>query len=275
MTLIISEVSKFGIAMAADSAEISKPQEDWDLPGGRQARPVGRTGAQKLVKIKAIPAAISGWGIGLLGTRCQPHRHIVPMDEFLSKFADEVKEDQSLEEVGTCLAECVNERTFPGTDCGFHLAGYSEEDGQTFPVLYHIHLDHPGGRLRPYLDWPNIHSPGYNRAGIRGWREELAEEKGGQLFNGELDIYRRLAKKLYKILEQRPGGFVCPYYDASQRHFRSPLEVRGRYLKLLIEIVCQLYLLSNKPGRIAMPVSWLIFSEDREDRIDEYHPAGV
>lgn len=277
MTLIVSEVSRHGIAMATDSADTWEPVGDWGLPSGKEAEPVLRTGAKKLVRIDEIDAAIAGWGIACLGTRACPEKLVVPLDAFLLDFASEVKSNESLEEVGSRLSQCVNNRIvpgMPGTQGGFHLAGYTEEEGQRFPALYHIHADDPGGEMKLHLDWPNKHSRCYRCAGIRGWLDEL--ENGGFAFltNGDFLLYKRLADKLNHLLEEhrQQKDFICPHYEEGQPEFRSELEVHGRYLKLLVEIICQLYLLSDKPASIGRPVSWLTISKQR---IEEYHPAGV
>jgi hypothetical protein len=59
MTLVLTEISKFGIAMAADSAVTC----DDPLPNGRVVNRV-LTGVKKLQVIPKIHAGISVWGEG-------------------------------------------------------------------------------------------------------------------------------------------------------------------------------------------------------------------
>jgi hypothetical protein len=59
MTLIITELSNFGIAMVADSAVTFTEI----LPDGREASHV-LNGAQKLQVIPYLKAGISVWGLG-------------------------------------------------------------------------------------------------------------------------------------------------------------------------------------------------------------------
>ena len=86
MTLIVSEISKFGIAMAADSAVTEQYPVDWELSSGISTPPTVRTGAQKIIPIKSINAAISVWGFGTVGIPSNLDAQI-PIDRFLEDFA--------------------------------------------------------------------------------------------------------------------------------------------------------------------------------------------
>jgi hypothetical protein len=59
MTLVVSEVTKFGIAMAADSAITESYPSHWTLTSGSPAPPTVRLGAQKIIPIYAKNAAIA------------------------------------------------------------------------------------------------------------------------------------------------------------------------------------------------------------------------
>ena len=84
MTLVISEVSKFGIVMAADSAITQTFCQSWTLSSGKQVPPTVRTGAQKIVPIRAIDATIAVWGFGTVGTPNHLDARI-PVDQFLQE----------------------------------------------------------------------------------------------------------------------------------------------------------------------------------------------
>jgi hypothetical protein len=143
MTLIVSEVSKFGIAMTADSAITEQYPTSWALSSGKPPPPTVRTGAQKIVPIQSINAAISVWGFGTVGMPNDLDAQI-PIDCFLQDFAESIRSGVSLDDVGYRLVNIVNQRIKIGQiRGGFHLAGYSEENSKRFPALYHPVLDSP------------------------------------------------------------------------------------------------------------------------------------
>lgn len=264
MTLIVSEVSKFGIAMAADSAITEIYPSSWVLASGVTAPSTVRTGAQKLLPIKAINAAISFWGFGTVGTPDNLNARI-PMDQFLSDFADSVGEDASLEDVGNQLADLVNSRIRVGkVRGGFHLAGYTQESGKLFPALYHIHTGHkpegPHGSLKLYRDYP--FGIGKN---VDQWLREL-QTTPFYLRNGLYDTYAYFSYYLNKLMErlQQEKNFICPDYS----RFPTGLEARGRFLKLQIQTICEFYRLSNRLETIAMPISWITISPNGIEHVE-------
>ncbi len=265
MTLILSQVSKDGIAMAADCAVTERfpPEWDWTLASGAMVPDTIRTGAQKLVPIDAIDAAVSVWGCGTVGTLDCPNAW-VPIDKFLRDFAENMVSDgESLEEVGTRLACLVNKRMGDNRDpMGFHLAGYVEQKGRRFPALYHIHRGHRDELPEPlklYRDWP---FESMTKTG-KSLDEALAYIDGGGfvwLRNGDFKVYAVFAEYLNCLMNrlQKEMDFICPHYK--ERRFRDELEARGRYLKVQIETICEFYRLSNRDETIAKPVSWLTIS---------------
>ena len=130
MTLVVSEVSKFGIAMAADSAITTRYHSTFLLQSGKPAPPTVRTGAQEIVPISAINAVISVWGLGTIGTPVDQDVKI-PIDKFLSDFAESVNPRDELDEVGEKLAKVVNARIRIGevrrrvSSCGLYSRGWS------------------------------------------------------------------------------------------------------------------------------------------------------
>jgi hypothetical protein len=264
MTLVVSEVSKFGIAMAADSAITTRYPSTFLLQSGKPAPPTVRTGAQKIVPIRAINAAISVWGFGTIGTTVDQDAKI-PIDKFLSDFAESINPRDELDEVGEKLAKVVNARIRIGeVRGGFHLAGYTQEAGVRFPALFHIHTGHnpegPHEELRLYRDFP--FDSGRN---VQKWLEDL-KSWTFWLRNGSYDVYASFSENLNNLMSnlEKHSNFICP--DHSK--FSTPLEARGRYLKLQIQTICEFYRLSNKLETIAMPVSWITISSDRIEHFD-------
>lgn len=268
MTLIVSEVSKYGIAMAADSAITEEYPSTWILDSGISTPPTVRTGVQKLIPIKAINAAVAVWGFGALGTRGNLDARI-PMDSFLSDFVDSINKGTSVEEVGNILAATVNERIKIGrVRGGFHIAGFEETGGKRFPVVYHIHTGHningPHEALRLYRDFPYGHV-----SSVEEWVKKL-ETITYWLRNGAFDTYAYFSDHLNKLMGQLyvDKGFVCP--DPSR--FNTALEARGRFLRLQVQTICEFYRLSNRLEIIAMPVSWLTISPEG---IEHFEPVVI
>lgn len=121
MTLIISEVSRLGIAMVADSAY---------TPHG---------GGQIVYHPKVFGSARLGVGISLWGNYLPPHpEQWVP--SFLSR--EEGLGSLTVHDVAAHLerelrAACPQAQPTPGLDAtvGFHVAGFDSG----FPILYHVH----------------------------------------------------------------------------------------------------------------------------------------
>ena len=268
MTLIVSEVSRFGIAMAADSAITETYPEDWILPSGSHTPPTVRVGAQKIIPIRTIDAAISVWGFGAVGAPGQEDV-MIPIDRYLEDFAEMVKPNSSLEEVGNQLAAVTNERIEVGqVRGGFHLGGYTTQGAKRFPALYHIHTGHkPGGPHRPLELRPDY--PFDSGRDVDRWLKEL-KSTTFWLRNGAIDAYGAFQRHLNDLMNRlrKEADFDCPYYP----RFSSALEARGRFLRLQIQTICEFYRLSNRLETIAMPISWITISEKG---IEHFEPVVI
>ena len=259
MTLVVSEVSNYGIAMAADSAITTSYPPGWVLASGTPAPPTIRTGAQKIIPIKTIDAAISVWGFGTVGIPNDLEAQI-PIDKFLKDFANSVDDGQSLDDVGEQLAYLINERIrTEDTRGGFHLSGYIQAEGKKIPVLYHIHNGHrqkpPYDKVRLYRDYP--FDIGYS---VDKWFEDLQMNSFFYLRNGIIDTYARFHDYLTKLMVDLSNEFrfLCP----DHAKFSTALEARGKFLRLQIETICDFYRLSNRLEVIAKPVSWITISPE-------------
>jgi len=266
MTLVVSEVSDFGIVMVADSA-ITTPwgQTPLTLPSGKQATPEIRRGAQKIVPITAIGAAISIWGFGTVQLRLGKGDVPFPIDLFVRDFAETVGAGTTLEEVGNRLADTVNDKIPVGKiKGGFHLAGYTDAEGKRFPALYHVHTGHgyePLHELRLYHDYP------FDRyKSVDEWLEILKAGGAGSLRNGAFDVYAIFWKYLDCLMDELAGkGFVCPSYA---RLPGRELEIRRDFIKLQVQTICEFYRLSNFYEVIAGPLSSITISSQGIERFE-------
>lgn len=130
MTLVITELSPFGITMVADSAVTFNET----LPSGIS---IGRVlnGARKLQFIPYLSAGISVWGIGSI----PPSPGGVSTDLWLFDFIERRSSCQSIDEFANTLAEELQDTIGNVQEpMGFHLAGYVEREGLSLPTFYHI-----------------------------------------------------------------------------------------------------------------------------------------
>ncbi len=265
MTLVVCEASKFGIAMAADSAITQTFHQSLKLTSGCPVPPNVMIGAQKLVPIRSINAAVAVWGFGAVGMPKQFNKPEVniPIDQFLIDFSNTVSDKETLEDVGNRLAVLIEERLSDKDHGGIHICGYARENGIEFPALYHIH----SRPLQLHRDYP--FQEGWT---VSKWLEILQNLKDDAFFqicNGAYEPYKHLNAHLYTMMQslKTEYNFVCPELT----RFSSPLEARGRFLKLSVEIICEFYSMSNRIESIARPVSWITISPEG---IQHFEPSS-
>jgi hypothetical protein len=134
MTLILTEISNLGIAMAADSAvtiQIIKPD------GTMVYRVL--TGVRKLQVIDKLNAGIAVWGLGQIDN--------LDTDIWLQDFINSQRENyNTLNEFAILLQNEVrntippiNFRERPLGTIGFHLAGFVDHLNRLTATFYHIH----------------------------------------------------------------------------------------------------------------------------------------
>ena len=136
MTLILTELSATGIAMATDSAISvvkngklsSKDQQEW----------------KKLLRVPRIKGAISYWGwIGLISKRQRfdewlEHRIKNGSYRDVASLADYLADE---------LNQAVNNEVL-AQPVGLHVTGYAKwADGVSRPILYHVHNGHGLARV--------------------------------------------------------------------------------------------------------------------------------
>jgi hypothetical protein len=126
MTLIISEISKFGIAMVADSAATF----EYKLPSGKKV-PQVLYGLRKLQPIPYLNAGISMWGLGEIES--------TPTDVWLNDFIIRNSHIDSIDDFANELARELQRKVGKlEIELGFHLAGYVQLNGEMLPTFYHI-----------------------------------------------------------------------------------------------------------------------------------------
>lgn len=130
MTLVITEISRFGIAMVADSAVTFTEV----LPSGDNVHYV-LSGARKLQVIPHLNAGISVWGLGAVPTMSGELSTAVWLEDFIKRHSSTVSLDGFANELVEELQSTIGDRKQP---MGFHLAGYVEVNGQRLPTFYHV-----------------------------------------------------------------------------------------------------------------------------------------
>jgi len=249
MTLILTELSEFGIAMAADSAVT----HIIDYPGGVGAR-VYR-GAVKLLPVQSLQAGISVWGIGALSG--------VPIDNHLRNFLHDNRSNySSLRELAFLLQDELR-RWVPDIDVdshplgtiGIHLAGFENVGNQQLPTFWHIH----NGRSQALPD-SNIDPRRINANHDR----PPQRYPPGHFYitrNGDFQLYSRVFVAFERLFNSlRQSGFVIP--DANTLAV-TPLRARAEYLRFQIKTVAEIYKMSNVPvpGSISGEVTTLTLTD--------------
>ena len=240
MTLILTELSEHGVAMAADTALTKKVV----LEGGKSEYHVSYE-AVKLQPIRELSAGISFHGIGLLGdTRT---------DEWIADFIKRnARSHDSMKSFGDALANELSSKKPPIKDTlGFHLAGFAQVENDRYPTVYKI-INAPDGKFQCYhSESPHKYLKGAHKP-LRG---------------GEDAIYA----KAFEILE---NWLKIPSFGEEPFHMPYPdnLRMRAEYLRFQIVMVSDIYLLSNQVPLIGGPVTTLSISprgiEDYETRAE-------
>ena len=130
MTLIITELSEFGIAMVADSAVTCKEV----LPSGKAAYRV-LSGVRKLQLVSHLNAGVSMWGLGSIPTSTSE----VSTDIWIADFIERHQDILAIDDFANCLAAELQATV--GTikePLGIHLAGYVDIGGKKLPTFCHV-----------------------------------------------------------------------------------------------------------------------------------------
>ena len=228
MTLVLTELNSFGIAMAADSAvTFINPRS-----GNVYAEP------NRAIKLQVIPylnAGISCWGMGEIdGTAT---------DIWVQRYIDSHNTLTSLSNFTEQLAQTLNNLLPPNQTgefrLGFHVAGYENFNGVPTPSFYHVHdgisttLEQRGITINPKQVNANHDMPPeafqlINRKGI-GWLTR----------NGDYKLYAEifgLLEAFFHTIAVK-HGIIIPNSQNIQE--------RAEYLVFQIKTVSEIYRLSN------------------------------
>jgi len=229
VTLVLTQVSKHGIAMAADSAV-------------SDARGRALVGVQKLLPAYQVNGGLSVWGRGTVGD--------TPADEWLAVFIErEIAAGISLWQAGASLAEKLND-AFGGViqqRMGVHVGGFEQVGAVRGPAFYHVHNGHyhVGIVAGKFQEIPDEDPP------IREFRchpDHLMVRSADQLprliRNGDFWVFSLLSEQVSRLLDDVKGatGFDFPY--------PADLATQGEYLRFWISTIKEIYRLSSARVRV-------------------------
>lgn len=254
MTLVLSQLTPYGIAMAADTAISVK----FEYPDRTLERTY--TNAKKLQEIPQLNAGISWWGEGRIDG--------VFADLWLERFISQ-SSAEDLEEFAVSLQNELRRLGFTIPDnapthilrygtIGFHLAGFVDYNSRRVPTLYHIH----NGRSDVYPDIdPHIVNANHDfppSRVIEFWSRRMWPG----LRNGDFLPYAVLSnhlseffRELHENIQIDGRPFQIPYPTNS-------IDSISKFLRFNIRLVREIYALSNYPPIIGGKVITLTISED-------------
>ena len=243
MTLILTELSPFGIAMAADSAVTFSNTRT----GLSFAQP---NVAKKLQPIPYLRAGISCWGMGEISG--------ISTDQWVSNFIDSNSSLTTLQGFAEELADQLNSHIPPNTTAenrlGFHLAAFEDYNGALIPSFYHIHdgpstvLTQRGSSIDPKKFNANHDMP------PQIFLQTANSGKGWITRNGDYQLYAEIFGLLEELFQQLlPLGIIIPN---SQN-----LNDRAEYLVFQIRTVAEIYRLSNLIPGIGGGINYLTISQ--------------
>lgn len=238
MTLVLTELSPFGIAMTADSAvTFTNPRTGYSF-----AKP---NAAEKLQVIPYLSAGISCWGLGQIAGKAT--------DEWLADFIRVNSSLPSLASFANTLAATLQSHLGPSptkqSRLGFHLAGFEPYNGKPVPSFYHIH-DGPSTTLqeRGITVDPSRFNANHDMP-----PEEFLKRGGRITRNGDYQFYAQMFKLLEDFfLSLSSLGIIVP--DSKN------LSDRAEYLVFQIRTVSDLYKMSNLVPGIGGAVKYLTIS---------------
>ena len=244
MTLVLTELSPFGIAMSADSAVTTRNTET----GYIYVRP---NEAQKLQAISQINAGISCWGLGTIEDK--------PTDVWLKNFIEDNESITKLKdfaiELKTQLNKKVPQNESGESRLGFHLAGFEILDDKPTPSFYHIHdgksttLQSRGIKIDPYQFNAN------HDITPRIFKEKINRVKYFIIRNGDYQLYAKIFLLLEAFFKKLKGiSIVIPN--------PQNLKDRAEYLVFQIRTISEIYRLSNLVQGIGGCIYYLTINQN-------------
>ncbi len=244
MTLVLTELSPFGIAMSADSAVTITNIET----GHIHVRP---NAAQKLQVIQQLNAGISCWGLGTMDGK--------PTDVWLKDFIENNQAITELKdfafELETQLNIQIPQNVSGEPRLGFHLASFEILDGESTPSFYHIHdgpsttLSARGIEIDPYKFNANHDIP------PEEFKERIDEEKYFIIRNGDYQLYAEIFLLLETFFNKlQEEGIIIPN--------PQNLKDRSEYLIFQINTISEVYRLSNLIQGIGGRINYLTINQN-------------
>lgn len=252
MTLILTETSKFGVTMVADSAITITHNNTVKLPSGKNIPKYSRYGAQKIKRVPNKPIGISFWGMGSIGE--------IPTDIWMDDFLENrISDNDNLDTICIKLSDCVNKSMLKPNQYnvgGFHIGSVIRINTQPpLPVSYHIHRGHQGeapGKFELHKDNP------YERGlSIETYLQQLEQGILFNIINGKYEEFNHLYASIRNhIIELAKKGMYIPHPPC--------LISQEKLNRLIVGLMCDLYALSNKVASVARPISSLTIGLDGE-----------
>lgn len=239
MTLIITELSPFGIAMAADTAVTGSCVNERGTLDDRAF-----FGLTKLIPIKKLEAGISYWGWAKMPL---DSTNGVWMDWWLTHYlAENHNNYNTISELANLLEQELRTR-IPRVSAddikigsnnigGIHIAGFDGEEGKKAPCFWHIHNGPsqalPHKKLDTYIVNANYDCP----------PEKYLSFSGGAIYsttNGDIEAFARFSRKHFnEYLRElkKEMDIVVPI---------STLSFRAEFLRVQIRFISELYAIAG------------------------------
>jgi hypothetical protein len=235
MTLVLTEISRLGIAMAADSAVT----ETLKAPDGNTVYRV-LTGVHKLQVIDKLSCGISVWGDGQIGR--------VSTDIWLKSFIDDQEPNyDSIQEFAVLLQDelrrdvpRIDVRESPLGTLGFHLAGYVNYEGKRMPTFYHIHNGRSESMQSRGIEIDPAKVNANNDFPPDAVQKMMSRGLAILVRNGDFQIYAALFKHLDSFLRELSESGDLRVPDSRN------LMDRAEWLRFQIRTISELYRLSDR-----------------------------
>jgi len=266
MTLILTELTSLGIAMAADSA-ITK---DIRKPDGTIGEKV-YYGAKKLFIVPKLRAGIAYWGWVYIPQPGEDwsseERKLDLVELWLPYFLEKNKQDyDSIADLAQLLESELRERIpridpdeYPKGDGGIHLAGYESEGEELLPTFWHIHNGKSEALPNKKLD-PTIVNANNDIPPEKG--KLITEHPGSYAIirNGDIETYIVLSELLFR--PDSPFSRIARRAGLTFPHATS-LEERAKLLNFHINTVAGVYQFSQEGKGIGGPITRLTITPER------------
>lgn len=236
MTLVVSEVSKFGITMVADSAVTIRDSLTKVVDG-----------ALKIQYSHSHNVGFAIWGHATINGE--------QLDRWLKRFIDTQLDDvESLNDIGEKLTDTLvkelrrENKPWEELVLGIHITGYISG----LPRLWHIHCGNPGevpSEPRLYKDFPEG-----RKWSDSEYKERLDSGEGFQFRNGYYEFFSLLFKNIDPLLKEFRERFsvILP---------RNSLDGRLSYYRALVRFVADILVAANERPSVNSDLSCLSMTD--------------